>query len=105
MGVDGATRLPAGPVLAGHVAVVGRGRAPGQTIPLVVGSHAVKTVAARQPAFEVVDVRELDVGPRTLVVVAVLVEPGNGIWTAPAVGWGVVRWDRRRTGVRGLRPD
>jgi hypothetical protein len=49
--------LPASPVFARHVAVVGRGSAPGETVAFIVRTHAMKTVTARKLSFEVVDIR------------------------------------------------
>ena len=56
VGENGLMRLTCGPVFAGHVAVVGRGSAPGETVALTVRTHAVKTIAARQLTIEVIDV-------------------------------------------------
>ena len=71
--------LTRGPVLTCHIAIVGRRSAPREAIPLVVGAHAVESAAPRQLSLEVVDVREFDIRPCRLIVIAVLVEPRNGI--------------------------
>ena len=84
-------RLTRRPIFARHVAVVGGGSAPGEAIAFVIGSHAVEAVAARQLSLEVIDVRKLDIRHRGLIVIAVLVEPGNGIRARAAVGGRAVR--------------
>jgi len=56
VGENSLVRLTSGPVLYPHVAVVGRGSAPGETVALIVRTHAVKTIAARQLTIEVIDV-------------------------------------------------
>jgi hypothetical protein len=71
--------LTRGPVFTSHIAIVGRRSAPREAIPLVVGAHAVESAAPRQLSLEVVDVREFDIRPCRLIVIAVLVEPRNGI--------------------------
>jgi hypothetical protein len=48
-------RLARRPILARHVAVIGGGSAPGETVALVIGTHAMKAVAPSQLSFEVID--------------------------------------------------
>ena len=66
------------------------GSAPGETVALIVRTHALKTIAARQLTIEVIDVGSFDVQQRALVVITILVEPGNGIRERATVGWRVI---------------
>jgi hypothetical protein len=61
MGEDAGLRGPRRPILASHDAVIGGGRAEGNSISLIVGAHAGKCAAPRHPSFEVIDVRGLKV--------------------------------------------
>ena len=80
------TRLSSSPVFARHIAVVRGGISPGKAVAFVVRAHAVEAVAACQLAFEVVDVGKLGIRRRALIVVPILVEPRDGIWTWSAIG-------------------
>ena len=55
VGKDSLVRLARGPVLAGHVAVVGGRSSPGDAVALIVCAHAVEAVAACQLSFEVIN--------------------------------------------------
>ena len=73
--------LPRRKVLAGHVAEIGCWCAEGQAVALVVCPHAGEAGAAGKLAFEMIDVGKLHVGLGRLVVIAILIQPGNmGRW-------------------------
>src|SRR5579872_867738 len=93
-------RLARRPVLARHVAVVGSRGSPCLTIALVVCPHAVKTAAPRQLSFEVIDARKLDIRPCGLIVIAILIEPRNGIRTRSPIRGLMVLRNGRCTGLR-----
>ena len=78
---DSLIRLACCPVLACHVAVIRSRGAPSQTVAFVICSHAVKAAAASQLSLEVIDARELHIRSSGLVVIAILVEPGNRVGT------------------------
>jgi len=77
---DGSVGLASRPVLAGHVAVVGGRSAPREAVSFVIRAHTVEAIAAGQLSLEVIDAGEFDIRHGSLIVIAVLVEPGNGIW-------------------------
>ena len=77
--------LARGPVFALHHAVVGSGCSEGDPIPFVVCATACESGAASDLTFEVVDVGWLQVGSGRLIVAAVLIEPRDWKWIAPAV--------------------
>ena len=54
---NGLMLLPGRPVNTSHIAVIGRARAPGEPIALIVGTHAVKPAAACQFSLEVINAR------------------------------------------------
>lgn len=93
-------RLARRPVLARHVAVVSSRCSPRLTVALVVRPHTLKAAAASQLSLEVIDVRELDIWRCGLIVIPVLVEPGNGIRTRSTVRRLVVLRNRRRATLR-----
>ena|ERR1035438_970878 len=97
---DALMRLTRRPVFSCHVTVVGGGSAPGEAVAMVIGAHAVETIATRQLPFEVIDAGEFGVGYGSLVVTAIFVEPRNGIGARAAVGWSVVLRDGRGTALR-----
>ena len=100
---DSLMGLTRSPILACHIAVVTGRSAPREAIPFIVGTHSVKAIAACQLSFEVIDVRELDIRHGALIVIAILVEPGDWIRTRTAIGGRVVlRNGRSATGRRGL---
>jgi hypothetical protein len=94
---DGLVRLARSPILTRHVAVVGGGSAPGESLAFIIRTHAVEAIAARKLAFKVIDAREFDIRHGSLIVIAVLVEPWNRVWTRAAVGRFVILRDRRST--------
>src|SRR6266851_7149607 len=100
VGEDSLMRLACRPVLARHVAVVSGRSAPGEAVSLIVSAHSVETVAARQFSIEMIDVGEFDIWHRALIVIAVLVEPGNGVRARATVGWRVILRDRRSARLR-----
>jgi len=100
VGEYGFVTLARRPVLAHHIAVIGSGSAPGKPITLVIRTHPVKAIAARQLSFEVIDAREFDVRHRRLVVTAILVKPWDGIRARAAVRWFVVLRNLRRAALR-----
>ena len=55
VGKDALVRLSRRPVLACHIAVVGGGSALGQTVTLIICTHSVKSIAACQLSFEVIN--------------------------------------------------
>jgi hypothetical protein len=57
VGEDSAVRMSCRPVLPADVAIVGGRCAPSEAVALVICTHAVEAVAARQLSFEVIDVR------------------------------------------------
>ena len=79
VGEDRLVRLACRPIFPRHVAVVSGGCAPGKTVSMIVGTHTVEAVATCQLSFEVIDVGELNIWHGALIVVAILVEPGNGV--------------------------
>ena len=85
MGEDALATSSPGPIFACHVAVVSGRSAPGQAVAPIVGTHSVEAVTASQFSLEVVDVRQLNVRHRALIVVAILVEPRNRIRTRPSI--------------------
>jgi len=93
-------RLARRPVFPRHVAIVSGRRSPCITIPPVVNAHAVKAAAAGQLPFEVIDVRELDIRACGLIVIAVLIEPRNGIRTRSTVRRRVVLRNGRGAALR-----
>src|ERR1700733_13813190 len=74
------------PIFTRHVTVVRGGRTPSEPVALVICSHAMKSIAARQFSFEVIDTRKFDARHSGLVVIAILVEPRNRIRTRTSVG-------------------
>jgi len=86
VGENRLVRLACRPVLARHVAVVGRGSAPREAISFVIRAHPVEPAAARQLSFEVIDAGEFDIRHGRLVVIAVLVEPGNRVRARATIG-------------------
>jgi len=92
------------PIFPRHVAVVGGWCAPGESVALVVCSHAVKANAARQLPFEMIDAGEFNIGRGWLVVITVFVEPRNRVRADAAIGWFVILRDRWGTApLFGLR--
>ena len=69
--------LPSSKVFAGHVAEVGCGCAEGQPVAFVVSPHASEAGAASKLAFEMIDVGKLYVGLGRLIMIAILIQPGN----------------------------
>ena len=90
------------PVFSRHVTEVGGRSAEGQPIALVVGPHASESGTTPELPLKMENVGELDVRLRHLVVIAILVEPGNGKWATAAVGWHVIL---RYRGLADLRPE
>lgn len=85
VGKDALMRLPPRPILARHVAIV-RGRcSPRDSVPVAVRPHAVKSAAAGQFPFEVVNAGEFYIRPRRLIMIPILIEPRYRIWTRSAV--------------------
>ena len=82
---DALIRLPSCPVLACHIAVVGSGSSPGETVTVVVGTHSVEATATCQLSFEVINAGEFDIGRSWLIVIAVLIEPRNWVRAQAAV--------------------
>jgi hypothetical protein len=60
-----------GPVFTLHHSVISCGTSERDPVPMIVRAHAGKRAAARDPAFEVIDVRRLKVWPGGLIVAAV----------------------------------
>ena len=85
VGKNALMRLPPRPILARHVAVIRRRCSPRQSVPLLVRTHAVKSAAARQLPFEVINTRKLHIRPRWLIVISIFIEPRDRIWTRSAV--------------------
>src|SRR5579859_3329198 len=84
------------PILTRHIAVVGRWCAPCKTVTSIVCAHPVEPTAAPELSLEVIDARKFHIRNRWLIVITVLVEPGNWIRARTAIGWLVILWDRRR---------
>src|SRR6266853_124364 len=96
--------LSSSPVFACHIAIVGGGISPGESVAFIVRAHTVEPVASRQLSFEVKDIGQFNVWRRALVVIAVLIEPRNGIRAWSAIGRCMILRDRRSAGFRrGLR--
>lgn len=72
-------------ILARHKAEIGSRRAESKAVALVVGSHAGEAGTARNPPFEMKDVGEFHILFGRLIVVSILIEPGNREWTRAAV--------------------
>src|SRR5581483_11889600 len=53
--------LARSPILTRHVAVVGGGSTPGESIAFIIPTHSVEAIAARKLAFKVIDAREFDI--------------------------------------------
>src|SRR5712671_6809369 len=100
VGEDRLVRLAGSPVLTCHIAKVSCGSAPSEEVALVICTHAVEPVAARQLSLEVIDVRKFHIRHGALVVIAILVEPGNWIGARTTIGWGMVLRDGRRARLR-----
>src|ERR1700739_1950791 len=93
MGEYALSCLASGPVFTRHIAVVGRRRAPSEAIASVVRTHAIESAAARQLSLEVINVRQFDIRPRGLIVIAILVEPRNRKGTQAPMGGRAVKGD------------
>ena len=106
VGKDGLVWLSPSPILAGHIAIVCSGSAPGEAIALVVCTHTMESAATRQLSFEMIDAGEFDVRHCGLIMVAVLVEPRDWVGARATVRWLLVLRDRRRaTLCRVLRAE
>ena len=104
MGENRLVRLARCPILACHIAVVGGWGAPGEAVAFIICAHSVETIAPGELPLEMVDVGKLDIWRRRLIVIAILIEPRNGIRARTAVGGRVVLWNRRSASLRrGLR--
>ena len=83
---EGALLRRAGsPVFPLHHAEVRRGAAERDSIPLVIRAHAAERAAPGDPAFEVVNVRRLQILPGRLIVAAISVKPGNRVRVGTAI--------------------
>jgi len=82
---DPLLRRARGPVFALHHAVVGRGSAKRDSIPLIVRANACKRARPGDAALEMIDVRRFKTGHARLIVAAVLVKPGNRVGIGPAI--------------------
>jgi hypothetical protein len=79
MGESTSLRRAGAPILALHHTVVGGGTAKRDAISLIVGTHASKSAAAGDSAFEMVDMRRFKVCACRLIVAAILIQPRNWI--------------------------
>ena len=80
-------RLARSEILALHETEVGGRRAESKAVTLIVSPDAGEAGASRNPSLEVKDVGKLDIVFGRLIVVAVLVEPGNGKRACAAIEW------------------
>jgi len=78
-------RRASSPVFTLHHAVVGGKGTEGDSIAQIVGSHAGEGAATGDAAFEVVDVRWLEIGTGRLIMASISVQPWNRIWIRAAV--------------------
>ena len=74
------------PVFALHDTVVGRRGAETDAVTLIIRPHSRKRAASRNIAFEMIDVRRLEIRTRRLIVAAVFVQPGNRVRIGATVG-------------------
>ena len=81
------------PVFALHHAVVGGRRAETDAVPSIVRPHSGERAASRNFAFEMIDVRRLEIRTRPLIVAAIFVQPRNRVRIGATVG-GRVRFFR-----------
>jgi hypothetical protein len=63
-------------------------------IALVVGPHASEPGTTPELSLKMEDVGEFDILLRHLVVIAILIQPGNEKWATAAVGRGMTLRDR-----------
>jgi hypothetical protein len=97
VGKDGLMRLAPSPILTRHITVIGSWSAPCKAITSIVGAHPVESTAPAELPLEVINARQFDVRFRRLIVIAVLVEPGNWKWARTAIGGLVILRDLRST--------
>ena len=90
------------PVFSRHVADVGGRGTESQAIALVVGPHAIESGTTPELPLKMENVGEFDVRLRHLVVIAILVQPGNGKWATATVGRLMTLGNR---GLAGLCPQ
>jgi len=79
-------RCATGPVFTPHHAIIRSWGAEGDAVALIIAAHAGKCAAPRNPSFEMVYVRWLQVRPGWLIVTAVLIQPRDGKRITSAVG-------------------
>ncbi len=85
VGKDALMRLPGRPILARHVAVV-RGRcSPRDSVSVAIRPHSVKSAAAGQLPFEVINAGEFNIRSRWLIVIPIFIEPRYRIRTQSSV--------------------
>jgi hypothetical protein len=78
-------RRAGSPVFPLHHAEVRRGAAERDSIPLVIRAHSAERATPGDPAFEVVNVRRLQIRPGRLIVAAISVKPRNRVRVSTAV--------------------
>src|ERR1051326_6386910 len=80
-------RLARSEILALHETEVGGRRAESKAVALIVSPHAREADASVNVSLEMKEVGKLDIIFWRLIVVAVLVEPGNGKRACAAIEW------------------
>lgn len=70
-------RLACSEIFSRHKAEIGGGSTEGKAVTFVVSSDARKPCATRNASFEVVDVGHLHISLGCLIMIAVLIKPGN----------------------------
>ena len=85
VGKDALMRLPRRPILARHVAIVRGWCSPRDSVPLAIRPHAVKSAAAGQLPFEVINAGEFYIRSRGLIMISILIEPRYRIRTRSSV--------------------
>lgn len=72
-------RCAYGPVFALHDAVIGCRVAKRDSVSLIIGAHASKSVGPSDPSFELVNVRRLQMRACRLIVAAIFIQSGNWV--------------------------
>src|SRR6266481_860579 len=73
------------PIFTLHHAIVGGWTAERDPVPLIIRAHAGERAAPRYQAFEVINMRRLQIRPCRLVVTTVFVQPWNGVGIAATI--------------------
>src|SRR2546429_281173 len=80
------------PIFTLHQAIVRGWAAERDPVALIIRAHTCERAAPRYQAFEVINMRRLQIGPCRLIVTTVFVQPWNGVGIAATIRCcGIVR--------------